>query len=67
MKRNKKLEIFFCFSDNCIWVGGGKFSKSRKRYLSLAVNVLTNTPKIWHINKRNIFQISPNKSDEKIW
>ena len=36
-------------------------------YLSLAVNVLTNTPKISHITKGYIFQIGSPWSDEKIW
>ena len=36
-------------------------------YLSSAINVLTNTSKIWHINKVGIFIISSSQSHQKIW
>ena len=42
----RKSEQIFSFKDNSIWIGGNKFSQYRKRYLSLAVNVLRNMPKI---------------------
>ena len=42
------------------------FPKSWKEKLSLAVNVLQNTPKIWHITKGDIFQIRVTHSDEKM-
>ena len=34
--------------------------------MSLAVNVLRNTPKIEHITKGDIFQVSVSHSDEKV-
>ena len=45
-KLKKKLRKFFQFSDNCIWIGSCKLSQSSTGYLSSAVNVLTNSPKI---------------------
>ena len=63
----KKFEKVFGFRDHCNWFGDDNFSKSRKGYLSLAVNVLRNTPKIFHITKGDIFQVSFCQSDEKIW
>ena len=36
-------------------------------YLSSAINVLTNTSKIWHINKVGIFINSSSQSDQKTW
>ena len=47
----------FCFGDNSIWSGCVKLSLLRKEYLSSAVNVLTNSYKILHITKRDIFQL----------
>ena len=41
----KKPENIFSFKDNYIWIGDEKYSKSRTPYLSLAVNVLRNSPK----------------------
>ena len=49
----KNSEKVFCFSDNCIWIVIVKWSLWRRRYISSAFNVLTNSPKIWHVNKRN--------------
>ena len=37
----------------------------RRDYLLTAVKVLTNSPKISHITKRDIFQVSFPQSDEK--
>ena len=46
--------------------GSGKFSQFGRGYLSSTVNVLTNAPKISHITKRDILQISFPQSGEKI-
>ena len=46
MEKKKNLQKVFGFKDNWNWVGDNKFSKSLKEYLSLAVNVLRNIPKI---------------------
>ena len=51
--------------DNCIWSRSGYFSQFRTRYWPLAVNELGKTPKIYHINKGDIFQIRFSQSDEK--
>ena len=51
--------------DNCISIGSRKFSQFRRGYLSTTLNVLTNTPEISHIPKRDIFQICFLQSDEK--
>ena len=53
-KWNKISEKAFCFKDNCIWIGAGKFSQSGTGYLSLAVNVLGNSHKIQHITEGDI-------------
>ena len=51
----KSLETFFCCWDHCIWIGIVKFSLWRTRYFSWTANVLTSSPKILHINKRDSF------------
>ena len=67
-KKEHKIEKnFFRFSDNCVWIENGKFSQSRTVYLSLAVNVLTNSPKMSNFYKENLFQIISAQSDEKKW
>ena len=43
---SKILREIFCFSDNCIWICCGNFFLLRREYLSSAVNVLSNSPKI---------------------
>ena len=63
-KLEKKL---FVFLDICIWIGCGKLSLSRRKYLLLAVNVLMNSPKLSHITKRDILQLKIPQSVEKIW
>ena len=59
--------MFFCFWDNCIWRCCNRLSLLRTEYLSLAVNVLTNSPKILHITKRAFFQLSCLHNDQWIW
>ena len=54
----KTSEKFFCFWDSCIWIGIVKFSLWRTRYFSSTANVLTSSPKIWHVNKRKFFQLN---------
>ena len=54
----KNWEKVVCFWDNCIWIIGiVRVSLLRKGYLSLAANVLTSSPKTWHVNKRDFFQL----------
>ena len=59
----KKSEQSFCFKDNCIWIRDDKFTQSRREYLSLAVNVLRNTPKIYHRTKGHILEIKVSQND----
>ena len=59
----KVQKKFFCFLDNYIWIGSGKFSKFGREYLSWTAIVLRNPPKISHISKTDIFQTSFAKSD----
>ena len=49
----KNWERVFCFWDNSILIGIVKFSRLRTRYWSSPENVLRNSPKIWHVNKRD--------------
>ena len=62
-KKKKKKKI--SFQGHWIWSGGGKFSQSQTGYWSSAVNVLTNTPKISHTDKGDIFEIISLQKDEK--
>ena len=57
-KWTKNWEKVFCFCDNCIWIGIVKFFLWRTRYISSPANVLTSSPKIFHVNKRDLFQLS---------
>ena len=55
----KKLEKkFFCFMENCISTGIVKLTLLRTGYLSLAANMLADSPNIWHVNKRYFFQLN---------
>ena len=57
--RRKKSEKAFYFLDNCIWTGCVNLSLLRRENLWPAVNVFTNSPKIFHITKKHwsIFHI----------
>ena len=55
--KKKTREKVFCFWDNCISTGIPKLTLLRTGYLSFAANILENSPKIWHISKRYIFQL----------
>ena len=63
----KNSEKVFCFWDNCIWIGIVKLSLLRTGYFSSAANVLTSSPKIWHVNKRDVFQLNWLRSNQWIW
>ena len=63
----KNSEKNFCFWDNCIWIGIVKLSVLRTGYFSSAANVLTSSPKIVHVNKRDIFQLNRLGRDQWIW
>ena len=57
----------FCLRDKCIWIGCVKLPLLRREYLSSAVNVLTNNLQIFHVTKRDSFQLSYLHSDQWIW
>ena len=62
----KNIENFFCFLENCIWIGTVQFSLLRTGYFSSSANVLTSSTKILHVNKRDFFQIHRLGSDNWI-
>ena len=47
----------FCFWGNSVWIGCIKLSLLRTEYLSSPVNVLTDSLKILHVTKRDLFQL----------
>ena len=57
----------FYFSGNCIWIGIVKLPLIRTGYFSSAANVLTTSPKIFHVNKRDFFQLNWLRSTQWIW
>ena len=63
----KSWEKVFCFWYNCIWIGIVKLSLLRTGYFSLAANGLTSSPKIWHVNKWDFFQLNWLGSDQWVW
>ena len=63
----KNWEKVFCFWDNCIWIGIVKLSLLRTGYFSSAANVLTSSPKTWHVKKQLFFEHNFVASDEWIW
>ena len=52
----KNGEKVFSIRDNCMWIGIVKLSLLRRGYFSSAANVLTSSPKICHVNKRNFLE-----------
>ena len=55
-KRNS--ENIFLFWDNGIWKCCDKLSLLRREYFSSAVNGLTNSPKIFHITRRDFLNLN---------
>ena len=66
-KSSRKLRKTFCFWDNCISIGIVKLSLLRTGYFSSVANVLASSPKIWHVNKKNFFQLNFLGSDRWKW
>ena len=60
----KNREKVFCFSDNCMGIGSCKFAQYSIGYLPSEVNLLTNTPKISHNTRGDIFQINFSENDK---
>ena len=63
----KNSEKHFRFWDNSISIGSCKFSQTWTRYLALAVNVLTYTPKTSPKTRRDTFGINFPENDETTW
>ena len=57
-KWTKNWEKVFCFCDNCIWIAIIKLFLWRRKYISSPANVLTSTPKIFHVSNGDFFQLS---------
>ena len=57
-KWTKNWEKVFWFCDNCIWIAIIKLFLWRTRYISSPANVLTSTPKIFHVSNGDFFQLS---------
>ena len=58
MQKKKNGEKAFCFLENWILISCVHLSLLRRENLRPGVNVFTNSPKIFHITKRNFFQFS---------
>ena len=64
-KMQKKIDKnVFHLLDNCICIGCVEISLLKTGFLSLAVNMLTISPKILHITKRDFFQLNFLHSDQ---
>ena len=66
-KYSKNVRNFFSFLDNCIWIGSVNLSHLRTGYFSSAANVLTSSPKIFHLNKRELFKLNFPERVPLIW
>ena len=62
----KNSQKVLCFSNHCIWIFVVKLCLLKTRYFSSATNVWTSSPKIWHVNKRDVFQLNLFGSDQWI-
>ena len=65
--RAKNGEKLLCSWDNCIWICIVKLSLLRAGYFSSAAYMLTSSPEIWPVNKRDFFQLNWLGSDQLIW
>ena len=65
--QQKIKKQFFCFWDNCIWICIVKLSLLRTGYFSSATNVLTSSPKVLHVNKRDFFQLNSLGRGQWVW
>ena len=63
--KNCEKKIFF--SEIIIWIVIVKLSLLSTGYFSSAANVLTSSPKIWHVSQRDFFEHNFLDSDEGIW
>ena len=65
-KAKKNLQQVPCFQDICIWIGIVKLPLLRTGYFSLTANVLRSSPKIWCVNKTDLFRLTCLGSDQWI-
>ena len=63
----KNWQNYFCFPENCGWIGIFKLSLLRTRYFSSTASLITNSPKVLHVNKRDFFQLNWLGRDQWIW
>ena len=63
-KKKKKLRNLSCFTDISISIRCVELSLLTKKYLPLAVNVLTDNLQILHITKRDFVQLYCPYSDQ---
>ena len=63
----KNAEKVLYFWENHIWIGIVKMSLWRTRYFSSAANMLTSSPMILHVNKKDFFRLDWLGSDQWIW
>ena len=63
-KAAKNWEKCFCFWDNRIWINIIILSLLTRGYLWSGANVLKRSPKIWHVNKRDFFQVNYLDNDQ---
>ena len=62
----KNEENVFSFSDNCILSGSCKLSVELREYSQLAVNVLTSSPEISDLTKKDFFLLYMAQNDEEV-
>ena len=60
----RNSENVFCWLNNCMRIGIVKLSLLRTGYFSSAANVLTGSPKIWHVKSRDFFLLNRLRSDQ---
>ena len=66
-KCSKKFRKISYFWDNWIWIGIVNLSLLRTGYFSSGANMLTSSPKNWHVNKWDFFQLTWLGTDQLIW
>ena len=66
-KEAKNWKKVFCFSGNWIWTGIVKLFLLRTGYFSSAVNALTSSTNILHVNNNDLFQLNWLDSHQWIW
>ena len=60
----RNSENVFCWLNNCMRIGIVKLSLLRTGYFSSAANVLTGSPKIWHVKSSDFFLLNRLGSDQ---